>query len=88
MRGEPRIALTAVDRDNFYWQVTLNGRVVVLEPDEGLAVIDRLAQRYMGSDYPVRGRARVAAWMEVDSWHGWDPVRFGRWEAGVSQPPT
>ncbi|MDX6646514.1 MAG: hypothetical protein QOK40_2241 [Miltoncostaeaceae bacterium] len=88
MRNDPRVALTAIDNDNFYWQVTLNGRVTALEPDEGLAVIDRLAQRYMGSDYPDHSRQRFTAWIEVDSWHGWDPVRFARWEAGVTKPPT
>jgi PPOX class probable F420-dependent enzyme len=88
MRQEPRVALTAIDNDNWYWQVTVNGRVVAIEEDEGLTVIDRLAQRYVGNDYPTRDRTRFTAYIEVDSWHGWDPVRFGRWEAGVSEPPT
>jgi PPOX class probable F420-dependent enzyme len=88
MRRDPRIAFTVIDNDNFYWQLTLNGRVTALEPDEGLTVIDRLSRRYTGSDYPDRERARFTAWMEVDSWHGWDPVRFDRWEPGVTQPPV
>jgi PPOX class probable F420-dependent enzyme len=88
MKRDPRIALTAIDNDNWYWQVTLLGRVVALEEDEGLAVIDRLSRRYTGSDYPDRNRARWTAWMEVDRWHGWDPVRFDRWQTGASQPPV
>ena len=28
------------------------------------------------------------AWIDVDSWNGWDPVNCGPWQAGVSQPPT
>ena len=88
MREDPRVSVSVIDNENFYWQVTLNGRVVSLVEDEDLADIDRLARRYIGSDYPDRERTRYSAWIEVDSWHGWDPVRYGRWEAGVSRPPV
>jgi PPOX class probable F420-dependent enzyme len=88
IRQDPRVSLTATDVENWYWQVTLMGRVVSIEDDVDLRGIDRLANRYIGSDYPAREEPRVNAWIEVDRWHGWDPVRYGRWEPGVSEPPV
>lgn len=87
MRRDPRVAVTVIDADNWYWQVSLLGRVAELYDDTDLADIDRLAIRYTGGPYADRAHPRVSAWVEVESWNGWDPVRYGPWEAGVSEPP-
>jgi len=71
LRHDPRVSLTAVDGENWYTHVSVQGRVVELLDDTGLADIDRLARHYTGSPYPTRDRARVSAWIEVDRWHGW-----------------
>jgi len=88
MRRDPRVAFTAIDIDNWYWQVSLVGRATEIYDDTDFADVDRLAMRYIGTPYPDRSRPRVSAWMEVDSWNGWDPVLYGPWQAGVSQPPV
>jgi PPOX class probable F420-dependent enzyme len=88
MRRDPRVSLTVTDVENWYWQVSLMGRVVSIEEDAGLHDADRLSNHYTGSDYPTRDRRRWSAWIEVDRWHGWDPIRFARWEPGVSDPPV
>jgi PPOX class probable F420-dependent enzyme len=73
LRRDPRVALTVLD-DDWYRHVSLLGRVVSIEPDEGLVDIDRLAHRYTGKQYRNRESPRFSAWMEVERWHrwGWD----------------
>jgi PPOX class probable F420-dependent enzyme len=71
VRRDPRVSITVLDGENWYSHVSLLGRVVSLEDDEGLADIDRLARHYGGSDYPTRDRGRVSAWIEVERWHAW-----------------
>ena len=72
VRRDPRVSLTVIGQgDDWYHQVTLLGRVVSLEPDPDLAGIDRLAVRYTGKPYARREQVRVSAWIEVDSWYGW-----------------
>ncbi len=88
MRRDPRVAVTVIDQDNWYWQVSLLGRVVTIEDDADFSGSDRLAQRYIGQDYPDKSRPRVNVWIEVDSWNGWDPVNYTTWQAGVAQPPV
>ncbi len=87
MRRDPRVAVTVLDLENWYWQVSLLGRVVRLEKDSDFTGINRLARRYIGSDYPDLSRGRVGAWIAVESWNGWDPVSFTPWQPGVSKPP-
>jgi len=72
LRANPAVSITVFDGDDFLRHVTLSGRVVELNDDEGLRVADRLAQRYFGVPYPDRERPRVSAWIEVDRWHTWD----------------
>jgi hypothetical protein len=72
MRRDPRVSITVLD-DDWYRHISLIGRVVRLEDDNGLEQIDRIAQHYRGSDYPVRDRKRVNAWIEVERWHTWGP---------------
>lgn len=88
MRRDPRVAVTVIDSGNMYWQVSLEGRVVEITDDTDFADIDRLAVRYTGGPYSDRSRPRVSAWVEIDRWNGWDPVRYQVWEAGVTKPPV
>jgi PPOX class probable F420-dependent enzyme len=71
---DPRVSLTVLAAGDWYTHVSLQGRVVEMSPDEGLAGIDRLSQHYRRRDYPNRRRGRVNAWVEVDRWHGWGQV--------------
>ena len=71
MRRDPRVALTVLDKDNWYNHISLHGRVVSIERDPELADIDRLSQRYLGHEYSDRERKSWSAWIEVDRWHGW-----------------
>ena len=71
LRRDPRVSLTVLDDYDWYRHVSLRGRVVSLEDDRDLAGIDRLSQHYRGEPYRNRERARVNAWIEVDTWHAW-----------------
>jgi PPOX class probable F420-dependent enzyme len=72
MRRDPRVALTALDVDDWYTHVSLLGRVVKIEDDNDLSGIDRLALRYTGKPFRSRDAKRVNAWIEAERWHGWD----------------
>jgi hypothetical protein len=71
LRRDPRVSLTALDEAGWYTHVSVQGRVVEMHEDAGLADIDRLAVHYTGRPYRNRDRGRVSAWIEVDRWHGW-----------------
>jgi PPOX class probable F420-dependent enzyme len=71
LRADPRVTLTALKEDDWYTHVSVQGRVVEIREDEGLADIDRLSKHYGGGPYRMRDRARVSAWIEIDRWHGW-----------------
>ncbi len=71
LRRDPRVALTVLDKDNWYRHVSLIGAVVSIEDDADLADIDRLARRYTGGPYRNRENRRVSAWLEPERWHGW-----------------
>lgn len=71
LRADPRVSLTVLDQDSWYTHVSVQGRVVEMADDVGLADIDRLSRHYTGDPYPTRDRARVSAWIEVETWHGW-----------------
>jgi PPOX class probable F420-dependent enzyme len=75
LRKDPRVSLTVLDEGGWYTHVSLQGRVVEMRDDEGLADIDRLAKHYTGRQYPNRERDRISAWIEVDRWHGWGAMR-------------
>ena len=71
LRRDPRVSLTALDESSWYTHVSVQGRVVELLDVEGLTDIDRLSRHYTGEPYPTRDRARVSAWIEIETWHGW-----------------
>jgi PPOX class probable F420-dependent enzyme len=71
LRDNPHVSLTVLDKDVWYRQVTLRGRVTEIADDEGLEGIDRLSVHYLGDAYGHRADPRVNAWFEVDSWYGW-----------------
>jgi PPOX class probable F420-dependent enzyme len=71
LRKDPRVSLTVLD-NNWYRHVSLQGRVVAIEPDADLKDIDRISRHYRGQDYKVRDSARVSAWIEIDKWHAWN----------------
>jgi PPOX class probable F420-dependent enzyme len=74
LRDDPRVAISVLDRENWYRHVSLIGEVERMGPDEGWRDIDRLARRYTGR--PYRNRApRISAWVRVDQWHSWDTSR-------------
>lgn len=68
MRRDPRVCLTLLDPDNDYDYVELRGTVRLEEGAEADAMIDTLAQKYLGTDYPYRvdGEQRVRCVMTVD----------------------
>src|ERR1044072_1237199 len=68
---DPRVSLTVLD-NNWYRHVSLQGRVVAIEPDAGLRDIDRLSNHYRGEDYQNRASDRVSALIEIDRWHAWN----------------
>ncbi|MEP6665560.1 MAG: TIGR03618 family F420-dependent PPOX class oxidoreductase [Nocardioidaceae bacterium] len=74
MRDDPRVTLTALDEGNWYTHVSVQGQIVEMQDDEGLADIDRLSNHYTGHSYGTRDRRRVSAWIEVERWHGWGSV--------------
>jgi len=71
LRADPRVSISVLAEGDWYTHVSMQGRVVEMSEDEGLAGIDRLSRHYGGGDYPERSRGRVNAWVEVDRWHGW-----------------
>ncbi|MGY1438605.1 PPOX class F420-dependent oxidoreductase [Streptomyces reniochalinae] len=75
MRNDPRVTLTVLGKDDWYTHISLIGRVEELRADEGLTDIDRLAQHYLGQQYPDRERPRVSAWIAVERWHGWGSMK-------------
>ena len=57
LRADPRVSLTALDEAGWYTHVSVQGRVVELADDTGLADIDRLSRHYGNGAYPNRERA-------------------------------
>jgi PPOX class probable F420-dependent enzyme len=52
---DPRVAISMVDRDNPYRTARVRGRVVgTREGEEALEVIDRIARKFTGRDFPMR----------------------------------
>ncbi|QKW06097.1 PPOX class F420-dependent oxidoreductase [Streptomyces sp. NA04227] len=71
VRNDPRVSLTVLDAKSWYTHISFIGTVNRLRNDEGLRVIDRMSEHYLGQPYARRDRARVNAWIKVERWHGW-----------------
>jgi PPOX class probable F420-dependent enzyme len=71
VEANPAASITILDGQNWLRQLTVRGPIS-LEPDEGLVTVDRLADRYMGREYPIRDRPRVTAWLQPEHWFLWD----------------
>ncbi|MEH3076304.1 MAG: TIGR03618 family F420-dependent PPOX class oxidoreductase [Quadrisphaera sp.] len=71
LTDDGRVSLTALAEGDWYTHVSVQGRVVEVRDDEGLAGIDRISRHYTGDDYPNRTSPRVLVWVELDRWHGW-----------------
>jgi PPOX class probable F420-dependent enzyme len=55
LAGDPRLAISVVDRENPYRTAWLRGRVVETRTGEAaLGTIDALSQRYTGAPFPMR----------------------------------
>jgi PPOX class probable F420-dependent enzyme len=66
LRRDPRVALSMTPADHPFQPVVIRGRVVGwLDGDAGWAVVDRIAEKYVGTPYP-RDEERVVALIEPD----------------------
>lgn len=54
MARDPRVALSVTHFENPYEQLLIRGRVVELRPDDDLAFLDAMSQRYTGAAFPRR----------------------------------
>ena len=71
LRNDPRVSLTVLGTNGWHRHLTIEGRVVRIDPDRAFEGIDRLARHYTESRFQSRDRGRVNAWIEVESWHAW-----------------
>lgn len=62
----PTVTVSVVDRTNDWRFLIIRGRVVATQPDEGLALIDKLSMRYTGHPYRFRERPREIFLIEPD----------------------
>ena len=69
-RRSPRVAIIGAGFGGLAAAVALRSRGI-----DDLTIIDRCSEHYTGKPYPIRDRGRVAAWIEVDRWHGWGAVK-------------
>jgi PPOX class probable F420-dependent enzyme len=55
LRRDPRVGVSVCDESNPYRSVIIRGRVVEeLGGPEAIAIMDRMSNRYVGMDFPVR----------------------------------
>ena len=53
LEGDPRLAMSLVDRDNPYRTAMLRGRLVDrIVGEEGAAIVDRISHKYTGKPFP------------------------------------
>lgn len=75
LQNNGQVSLTVLAADDFGTHISVQGHVVSISPDEGLADIDRLSQHFLGKDYPARDRPLVTVHVEIDRWFGWSGGR-------------
>jgi hypothetical protein len=66
VRKHPPVAISVVDHKDPWRYLQIRGHVSAIRPDEGLALIDRLAMRYMGIPYGDRDEVREIFEITVD----------------------
>jgi PPOX class probable F420-dependent enzyme len=59
LRQRPNIAVSVVDPADPWRRLSISGRVTEIRDDEGLAFINRLAQRYVGVPYSRPGSREI-----------------------------
>ncbi|OFE18969.1 PPOX class F420-dependent enzyme [Humibacillus sp. DSM 29435] len=75
LRHDGRMSLSAMDPDDWYTHISLQGRVASITDDVDLVDIDRISTHYGGGPYPVRDRPRVTVVVEVERFHGWGNMK-------------
>ena len=68
----PAVALSVLDTDDWFKNVTLFGRVEEIFDDDELRGVDEISEHYINRPYLRRDQPRVLGWMEVDSWYAWN----------------
>jgi PPOX class probable F420-dependent enzyme len=59
LRARPQVAISVVDPADPWRRLSISGRVTAIRPDEGLAFINLLSERYMGTPYPRPGAREI-----------------------------
>src|SRR5690242_20660862 len=54
VRHDPRVALSVTAHENPYEQLLIRGRISEIRPDDDLAVLDALSQKYLGAPFARR----------------------------------
>lgn len=75
LKNNGHVSLTVLAADDFGTHVSVQGHVVSIKPDEGLADIDRLSRHFLGKDYPARESPLVTVHVAIDRWFGWSGGR-------------
>lgn len=75
LQNNGHVSLTVLAADDFGTHISIQGHVVSIKPDEGLADIDRLSRHFLGKDYPARDRPLVTVHVAIDRWFGWSGGR-------------
>ena len=65
LRKRPQIAVSIVSAKNPWHWLSVSGRVVDIRPDENLAFIDRMSQKYMRTSYQRRTPREIFT-IEID----------------------
>ena len=58
-RERPQVGISLVSPTNQWHWLSVSGRVVDVRPDEDLEFIDRMSQKYLGSDYQRRSPREI-----------------------------
>lgn len=66
MRRDPRLGVSVCDERNPYHSAIIRGHVVEeLEGPDAIEIMDRMSNRYVGTDFPVR--SAIVSLIEPDS---------------------
>jgi PPOX class probable F420-dependent enzyme len=69
MHRDPRVAVSVIDPDDAYNVVAFGGTVVDMTHDGADAHIDKLAQKYLGTDFPGHREDQVRVIVRVRTDH-------------------